>query len=132
MPEHDAETTEQEVVTATPDTENGEYETATDAGASAGRVPSWVWVALGALAVGLVAVTLALVFEARDASTNAKAASASATQLLDDLVADIKTTNVELAQFNEQFSSASASAQAKASSAQEKKSERSSSTGDSP
>lgn len=130
--EPDAETTEQEVVPDAPDTENGEYEPATDAGASAGRVPSWVWVALGALAVGLVAVTLALVFEARDASTNAKAASASATQLLDELVADIKTTNVELAQFNEQFSSASASAQAKASSAQEKKSERSSSTGDSP
>ena len=40
MPEHDAETTEQEVVTATPDTENGEHETDTDAGASAGRVPA--------------------------------------------------------------------------------------------
>lgn len=99
---------------------------------STGRMPTWVWVALSALGVALVAVTLALFVEARDTSENAEAASASASQLLDDLVGNVKTTNVELEEFNDQFASASASAQDKASSAQEKKSERSSSKGQSP
>ena len=92
-----------------------------DAGASDARVPTWVWVVLGALGLALVAVTLGLFVEARDASTNADAASASASQLLDDLVADVKTTNDELSTFNEQFESAITSAQA-AASAQAKKS----------
>lgn len=99
---------------------------------STGRMPTWVWVALSALGVALVAVTLALFVEARDTSENAEAASASASQLLDDLVGNVKTTNVELDEFNDQFASASASAQDKASSAQEKKNERSSSKGQSP
>ena len=41
-------------------------------------------------------MTLGLFVEARDTSANAEAASASASQLLDDLVADVKTTNDEL------------------------------------
>jgi hypothetical protein len=105
-----------------------------DSGAeeSHGRIPTWVWVILGTLAIALVAVTLALFAEARDTSENAKAASASASQLLDDLVGNVKTTNVELKEFNDQFASASDSAQENASSAQDKKSERSSSRGQSP
>ena len=62
-------------------------------GASDARVPTWVWVVLGALGLALVVVTLGLFLEARDASANAKAASASAALLLDTLVADVKTTN---------------------------------------
>ena len=98
-----------------------------DAGVSEARVPTWVWVVLGALGLALVAVTLGLLFEARDASSNAKTASTSASQMLDRLVADVQTTNEELATLNEQLQSAAASAQAKASSAQQKKSQRSSS-----
>ena len=85
-------------------------------------MPTWVWVVLGSLAVALVAVTLGLFVEARDASANAEAASAEATQLMDDLVADVQTTNDELKTFNEQFESALTSAQAAGASASAKKS----------
>ena len=98
-----------------------------DAGLSDAGVPTWVWVVLGALGVAVVAVTLGLLVEARDASANAEDISAEASQLLDDLVADVKTTNDELSTFNEQFESAVASAQAAASEAKQKQSERSSS-----
>ena len=90
-------------------------------------VPTWVWVVLGTLGVAVVAVTLGLFVEARDASANADDISAEASQLLDDLVADVKTTNDELSTFNEQFESAVASAQAAAAEAKQKQSERSSS-----
>ena len=103
-----------------------------DAGAADARVPTWVWVVLGVLGVAMVAVTLGLFVEARDASANAEAASASATQLLDDLVADVKTTNEELNTFNKQFESALSSAQEGASQAKQKQSERSSSNQRSP
>ena len=95
-------------------------------------MPTWVWVVLGSLGLALVVVTLGLLVEARDASTNADAASAEASQLLDDLVADVKTTNDELSTFNEQFESAVASAQAAAAEAKQKQSERSSSNERSP
>ena len=111
-------------------TETGEAESTEqqlDTGVSEARVPPWVWVVLGALGLALVAVTLGLLVEARDASSNAKTASTSASQMLDRLVADVQTTNEELATLNEQLQSAAASAQAKASSAQQKKSQRSSS-----
>ncbi len=101
-------------------------------GASDARVPTWVWVVLGALGLALVVVTLGLFLEARDASANAKAASASAALLLDTLVADVKTTNTELKTFNEQFESALTSAEAKAAQAKKKQSERSSSNEPSP
>ncbi len=96
------------------------------------RVPTWVWVVLGVLAAALLAVSIGLLLEARDASTKAQAAKASATQLMNGLVADVATTNQELNTFNRQFESVSASAQAKASSAQEKKSQHSSSSKKSP
>ena len=95
-------------------------------------MPAWVWVVLGSLGLALVVVTLGLLVEARDASTNADAASAEASQLLDDLVTDVKTTNDELSTFNEQFESAVTSAQAAAAEAKQKQSERSSSTEPSP
>ena len=105
-------------------------------GASEARVPTWVWVVLGVLGVALVAVTLGLFVQARDASTNADDASVAASQGLDRLVADVKTTNDELNTFNQQFASAMTSAQSAASSAQakqtQKKSERSSSDKASP
>ena len=106
----------------------------TGAGASEARVPTWVWVVLGALGVALVAVTLGLFVQARDASTNANDASVAASQGLDRLVADVKTTNDELNTFNQQFESAMTSAQTAASSAQEKQkqSKRSSSNNESP
>ena len=109
-------------------------EDAVDPGAeeSTRRMPTWVWITLSALGVALVAVTLGLFAEARDTSETANAASASSAQLLDDLVGNVQTTNVELKEFNDQFASASASAQDKASSAQEKKPERSSSRGQNP
>lgn len=90
-------------------------------------VPTWVWVVLGVLAAALVAVSVGLLMEANDAATKAKAASASATQLLNGLVSDVATTNSQLDTFNKQFESITASAQAKASSAQAKKSQHSSS-----
>ena len=92
-----------------------------DTGVPEARVSTWVWVVLGALALGMVAVTLALFVEARDASANAEAASASASQLMDRLIADVQTTNEELNTFNQQFESATTSAQAAVSSAQAKK-----------
>ena len=92
-----------------------------DTGVSEARVPTWVWVVLGALGVAMVAVTLGLFVEARDASAQAEAASASASQLMDRLIADVQTTNNELNTFNEQFESATTSAQAAVSSAQAKK-----------
>ena len=95
-------------------------------------MPTWVWVVLGSLSLALVVVTLGLLVEARDASTNADVASAEAAQLLDDLVADVQTTNDELSTFNEQFESAVASAQAAAAEAKRKQSERSSSNEQSP
>ncbi len=103
-----------------------------DTGASDAPVPTWVWVVMGALGLALVLVTLGLFLEARDASTNADAASVEASQLLDDLVADVKTTNDELSTFNEQFESAVTSAQAAAAEAKQKQSESSSSNGPSP
>ena len=112
--------------------ETTEQQLATGADASEARVPTWVWVVLGSLGLALVVVTLGLFGEARDASTNADAASAEASQLLDDLVADVKTTNDELSTFNEQFESAVASAQAAAAEAKQKQSERSSSSEQSP
>ena len=69
----------------------------------------------------MVAVTLALFVEARDASAQAEAASASAAELMDRLIADVQTTNKELNTFNQQFESATTSAQAAVSSAQAKK-----------
>ncbi len=90
-------------------------------GVSEARVPAWVWVVLGALGLAMVVVTLALFVEARDASENAEAASASAAQLMDRLIADVQTTNKELNTFNEQFESATTSAQAAVSSAKAKK-----------
>ena len=104
----------------------------TGATASDAPVPTWTWVVLGTLGVAVVAVTLGLFFEARDASANADAASAEASQLLDTLVADVKTTNEELSTFNKQFESAVASAQAAAAEAKQKQSERSSSKEPSP
>ena len=106
----------------------------TGAGTSEARVPTWVWVVLGVLGVALVAVTLGLFVQARDASTNANDASVAASQGLDRLVDDVKTTNEELNTFNQQFASAMNSAQATASSAQEKQkqSKRSSSNNESP
>ncbi len=104
----------------------------TGAGASEAPVPTWVWVVLGTLGVAVVAVTLGLLVEARDASANAEDVSAEASQLLDDLVADVQTTNDELSTFNEQFASAVASAQAAAAEAKQKQSERSSSNEQSP
>ena len=92
-----------------------------DTGVSEARVPTWVWVVLGALGVAMVAVTLGLFVEARDASAKAEAASASAAQLMDRLIADVQTTNNELNTFNQQFESATTSAQAAVSSAQAKK-----------
>ena len=91
------------------------------AGASDARVPTWVWVVLGALGLAMVVVTLALFVEARDASEQAEAASASAAQLMDRLIADVQTTNKELNTFNQQFESATTSAQAAVSSAQAKR-----------
>ena len=91
------------------------------AGASDARVPTWVWVVLGALGLAMAAVTLALFVQARDASEQAEAASASASQLMDRLIADVQTTNNELNTFNKQFESATTSAQAAVSSAQAKK-----------
>ena len=87
---------------------------------------------LGLAGLALVVVTVGLFVEARDASTNADAASAEASQLLDDLVADVKKTNDELSTFNQQFESAVASAQAAAAAAKQKQSERSSSNKPSP
>ena len=95
-------------------------------------MPTWVWVVLGSLGLALVVVTVGLSVEARDASTNADAASAEASQLMDDLVADVKTTNDELSTFNEQFESAVASAQAAAAEAMQKQSGRTSSNERSP
>ena len=120
-------------VTESSGAETTEQEQGLDTGARASeaRVPTWVWVVLGALGLALVAVTLGLFFEARDASSNAKTASTSASQMLDRLVADVQTTNEELATLNEQLQSAAASAKAKASSAQQKQSQRSSSNGQS-
>jgi uncharacterized protein (DUF3084 family) len=109
-----------------------ESDPAASAGATGGRVPTWVWVVLGILGAAVVAVTLALFLEARDASENAKAGAESAAQLLDDLVADVQTTNDELKEFNDQFAAAASSAQAKASEAQKKQSQRSSSNDQSP
>ena len=114
-------------VTESSEAEMTEQQLATGADASEARVPTWVWVVLGSLGLGLVVVTLGLFGEARDASTNADAASEEASQLLDDLVADVKTTNDELSTFNEQFESAVASARAAAAEAKQKQSERSSS-----
>ena len=114
-------------VTEPSEAETTEHQLDAGAGASDARVPTWVWVVLGTLGVAVVAVTLALVVEARDASANAEDISAEASQLLDDLVADVKTTNDELSTFNEQFESAVASAQAAAAEAKQKQSERSSS-----
>ena len=105
-------------------TETSEAETTTqrlDTGVSEARVPTWVWVVLGALGIAMVAVTLGLFVEARDASSQAEAASASASELMDRLIADVQTTNTELNTFNEQFESATTSAQAAVSSAQAKK-----------
>ena len=105
-------------------TQTSEAETTTqrlDTGVSEARVPTWVWVVLGALGVAMLAVTLALFVEARDASAQAEAASASASELMDRLIADVQTTNTELNTFNEQFESATTSAQAAVSSAQAKK-----------
>ncbi len=121
QPPSEAEPTESSTVEPT------EQRRDTGATASDAPVPTWVWVVLGALGVAVVAVTLGLLVEARDASTNADAASAEAAQLMDDLVADVKTTNDELSTFNEQFESAVASAQAAAAEAKQKQSERSSS-----
>ena len=81
-----------------------------------------MWVVLGVLALALVAVTLGLFAEARDTSANAEAASAEASQLMDDLVAGVKTTNEELKTFNEQFESALTSAEAAKAEAKEKQS----------
>ena len=97
-------------VTESSEAETTEQRLTTGADASEARVPTWVWVVLGALGLALVVVTLGLFVEARDASANADAASAEASQLLDDLVADVKTTNEELKTFNEQFESALTSA----------------------
>ena len=119
-------------VSESSDAETTEPRLVTGAGASEARVPTWVWVVLGTLGVAMVAVTLGLFVEARDASANADAASASASQLLDDLVADVKTTNEELNTFNKQFEAALSSAQAQASQAKQKQSERSSSNKPSP
>ncbi len=119
-------------VTESTEAETTEQPLATGADASEARVPTWVWVVLGALGLALVAVTLGLFVEARDASANAQAASAEAAQLLDTLVADVKTTNEELSTFNEQFESAVASAEAAAAEAKQKQSERSSSRESSP
>ena len=113
----EVETTESNMVATT--------EQSRDTGASDAPVPAWVWVVLGSLGLALVVVTLGLFVEARDASTNADAASAEASQLLDELVAEVKTTNDELRTFNEQFESAVASAQAAAVEAKQKQSERS-------
>ena len=112
--------------------ETTEQQLATGVDPSEARVPTWVWVVLGSLGVALVVVTLGLFGEARDASTNADAASAEASRLLDDLVADVKTTNDELSTFNEQFESAVASAQDAAAEAKQKQSGRSSSSEQSP
>ena len=103
----------------------------TGAGASEARVPTWVWVVLGVLGVALVAVTLGLFVQARDASTNANDASVAASQGLDRLVADVKTTNDELNTFNQQFASAMTSAQTAASSAQANKQSKGSSSNNS-
>ena len=108
-------------VSSTESSEAWRAEDPLDAGAAEARVPTWVWVVLGALGVALVAVTLGLFVQARDASANAEAASAEANQLLDDLVAGVQTTNDELKTFNEQFESALTSAEATATSATEKK-----------
>ena len=105
-------------------TETSEIETTEqrlNTGGSEARVPTWVWVVLGALALAMVAVTLGLFVEARDASSKAEAATASASELMDRLIADVQTTNKELSTFNEQFESATTSAQAAVSSAQAKK-----------
>ena len=80
-----------------------------------------MWVVLGALALALAAVTLGLFLEARDTAANAEAASAEATQLLDDLVAGVQTTNDELKTFNAQFESALTSAEDAAASASAQK-----------
>lgn len=92
-----------------------------DTGVSEARVPTWVWVVLGVLGAAMVAVSLGLFLEARDASEKAEAASTSAAQLMDRLIADVQTTNNELNTFNQQFESATTSAQAAVSSAQAKK-----------
>ena len=113
--------------TESSEAERAEQRLDAGAGASDTRVPTWVSVVLGALGLALVVVTLGLLVEARDASTNAEAASAAASQLFDDLVADVKTTNDELSTFNEQFESAVTSAQETAAQAKQKRSERSSS-----
>lgn len=104
----------------------------TRAATSEARVPTWVWVVLGALGVAMVAVTLGLFVEARDASAQAEAASASAAELMDRLIADVQTTNKELNTFNQQFESATTSAQAAVSSAQAKKEQSNRSTDQSP
>jgi hypothetical protein len=96
------------------------------------RVPTWVWVVLGTLAAAMVVVIVGLARDARHASTNATAARASATQLMNGLVASVATTNQELKTFNEQLESASSSAQKKASSAQQQKSQHQSSSPQSP
>ena len=117
---------------AASDAEAGEPAAAAGPAAAGRRVPTWVWVALGVLGAALVAVTLALFVEARDTADNANAAAEASAQLLDDLVADVETTNDELKEFNDQFAAASSSAQAKASEAQGRQSQRSSSNQQSP
>ena len=120
-------------VSSTESSEAGRAEDRLDAGgagAAEPRVPTWVWVVLGALVLALVAVTLGLFAEARDSSANAEAASAEATQLMDDLVAGVQTTNNELKTFNEQFESALTSAEAAGASASAKKQAKPSSSGD--
>ena len=108
-------------VSVTETSEAGTTEQRLDTVVSEARVPTWVWVVLGALGIAMVAVTLGLFVEARDASSQAEAASASASELMDRLIADVQTTNKELSTFNEQFESATTSAQAAVSSAQAKK-----------
>ena len=103
---------------------NAEMTEQMNTGASEARVPTWVWVVLGVLGIALVAVTLGLFVQARDASTNANDASVAASQGLDRLVADVKTTNDELNTFNQQFASAMTSAQSAASSAQAKQTQK--------
>jgi hypothetical protein len=84
-------------------------------------VPRWVWVALGVMAAALVALVIAVSVELREAATNVKAGSESASEVMKELVAEVGATNKELSSFNTQFESVSASGREKAASAAAKK-----------
>jgi len=93
------------------------------------RVPVWAWVAVGVLSGVLLAVSVGLALQARESADDARAAKASATQLLDTLVADVEVTNDQVATLNAQLEKVSSAAASKAESAKKKQASRQSGGG---